>query len=1068
MVFILVLAAGTASAQTIKGVVTDSSGKAIAGASVTVHGTSKGTSTNQQGEFTVTATPGTKLNISSVGYSLTTVTVGDNSSQLTIRLQSSSQLGETVVITALGIKKEKNKIAYATQEVKGAVLEKAPEANVANNLVGKVAGLQINTKTNLFENPDIMLRGEKTLVVIDGVPTNSATFNFWSINPNDIDNINVLKGTAAAALYGALGINGAIMITTKKGKAGAKGIEVTYNTTTQFQVGFLRIPETQHQYGMGYGGYYAFIDGKNGSWNDDYGYAWGPKLDVRNNNTASGFNEFPQYNSPFYADSLFDFTQAGYDDVSHYKPLPWISRGKNNLRNFLQNEMTTTHNITVAGKGDNADYRISVSHMYQKGQVPNTKLNSTSLSLSGNLKATDKLKLEATLTYNRQYSPNFPRTGYGANNFFYNILLWMGADVDIRDMRDYWKPGGGRVDATTGNFVRYGVKDIQQFNYNYTWYNNPWFLAYEALNGYTNDVVTGQLNATYDFNKDLSFLVRSGIITNSSMETLNTPKSYVYYGNAGFNGDYWQKRSNNFQVVTDALLTYKKTFFDNINTTFSAGASNRYTTYNNFESQTNGLSTPGLYNLENSLGPVTSKNRLSEKQVNSVFGYADIDYKRMVYFNITGRKDWTTSLQKPNNGYFYPSASVSFIPTAAFKLPEFISFSKFRAAWAKVSDDNIVVDPADNSSFRNWYGTLPVYTSEPRWNGNNPSYSLPDVIITPGLKPNTTISQEYGAEMRFLKNRIGIDVTYFSYDQKNYIIRVPLSVASGYKEMLVNGDIINRRGIEITLTGTSVRTKNVKWDISANYSTAHKYVKEYYGGATIRDAIKVGERTDVYRAYDWERSPDGKIVYENGIPKYINQEVNIGYKDPDFIFGVTNNIAYKNLNLSFSFDGRIGGIMFNGLEQKLYEGGMHPGTANSYRDDAYEGKDTYVGDGVVVTGGDVTYDIQGNVLSDTRKFAKNTQAVNYIYWVNSTYVNYVDGANMYKRSFVKLREIVLSYNFTPAVLKKTPFKSASVSLTGRNLWMSTKVPFMDPDGYADSNLAEPTYRNIGFNLNLKF
>jgi hypothetical protein len=296
-----------------------------------------------------------------------------------------------------------------------------------------------------------------------------------------------------------------------------------------------------------------------------------------------------------------------------------------------------------------------------------------------------------------------------------------------------------------------------------------------------------------------------------------------------------------------------------------------------------------------------------------------------------------------------------------------------------------------------------------------------------------------------------------------------MSSASGYNFQLVNGDEINRKGIEIVATATPIQGRDFKWNLTANFSTVHSYVKEYYAGDSIRNAIKVGERTDVFRGWDWERSPDGQIVYgSNGFPQYINHEVNIGHTDPDFIFGLTNNLAYKNLSLSFSFDGRIGGIMYNGLEQKLYEGGMHPGTANSYRDDAYAGKKTYTGQGVVVTSGSVDYDVQGNVISDTRKFAPNTNAVNYIDWIFATYVNGIPGADMYKRSFVKLREIVLSYNFNSSLLKKTFIKGASVSLTGRNLLLFTDVPFMDPDGYANTELAEPTYRNLGLNINLKF
>jgi len=1049
---------------TVRGIVKDANGSPLAGATITEKGTNNSVIAGTQGDFTITVkSDRSVLTVSYVGFEPQEITAVAGR-EMSITLLRDERASAEVVVTALGIRKERNKLSYATQEVKGAVLEKAPEPNVAENLIGKVAGLSIFAKTNLFENPEILLRGKQTLVVIDGVPTDKDNFDFWSLNPNDIENVNVLKGTAAAALYGSLGINGAIMITTKKGKAGGRGVDVSYNSTTLFQTGFLRIPKTQDQYGMGWSGYFAFVNGKGGGgWYDDYGYVWGPKLNVKNSNNPSGFEEYPQYNSPYDPNTLYPFSQAGYNDESHYKPLPGITRGKDNLKNFLNNELLTTHNISIAGKNENADYRISVTHMYQKGQIPNTKLNSTTVSLSGNLKVNDKLKLESILSYNKQYTPNYPQTGYGANNFFYNILLWMGPDVDLRDMKNYWQSGGGRFDGST--FVPYGVKNVQQFNYNYTWYNNPWYLAYEALNGYNNDVITGQVNATYDFTKDLSFYIRSGVITNNALSTLKTPKSYIYYGGGEFDGNYSERRQNNFQIVTDALLTYKKTFLNNFHTTLSAGGSSRFNSISNLFSQTTGLNVPADYNLDNTVGAVRTTNRKAEKMVNSVFGYLDADYKQMVYLGFTGRNDITTSLQKPNNSYFYPSASVGIIPSTMFKLPEFISYAKIRGSWAKVSTD--IIDIGD--VYRNWYATLPVYETGPRWNGTNASLNLPGTLIQKDIKPNTTLSQEYGTELRFLKNRLGIDFTYFTYIDKDFAITAPVSTASGYNYQLVNGDKIRRKGIELVLTGTPVKTKDIKWDIIANYSKVHNYVKEYYGGDSIRNAIKVGERTDVFRSWDWERSPDGQIVYgSNGFPQYIGHEVNMGHTDPDFIFGITNNLSYKNLSLSFSFDGRIGGVMYNGLEQKLYEGGMHPGTANSFRDDAYVGDKTFTGPGVVVTSGSVDYDVQGNITSDTRKFAANTKAVNYIDWVFATYVNGVPGADMYKRSFVKLREVILSYNANPALLKKTPFSAGSISLTGRNLLLFTDVPFMDPDGYSGLSLAEPTYRNIGVNINLKF
>ncbi len=323
--------------------------------------------------------------------------------------------------------------------------------------------------------------------------------------------------------------------------------------------------------------------------------------------------------------------------------------------------------------------------------------------------------------------------------------------------------------------------------------------------------------------------------------------------------------------------------------------------------------------------------------------------------------------------------------------------------------------------------------------------------------------------MKFMKNRIGFDMTYFSYLDKNSIRNIPLSQASGYSNLVVNGDMYTRNGIELVLTGTPVRSNNLSWNLTANYTRLRERVKEYYGGATERGGVKVGERRDVYRGSAWERSPDGQIVHNsNGMPKVINQTVNLGFTGDDWSFGFLSDLRYKNISLGFVADGRIGGKIYNGVESKMYEGGMHKKTATSYRDDSYGGKATYLSNGVVVTSGSVTYDVQGNVVSDTRVFAPNTKKVDFIDWVFVNYAPGTDESLLYDRTFVKLREATLSYSLGANLLKKTPFKAASVSVVGRNLLMWTEVPFMDPDGYSGLSLAEPSYRNIGFNLNLKF
>ena len=465
---------------------------------------------------------------------------------------------------------------------------------------------------------------------------------------------------------------------------------------------------------------------------------------------------------------------------------------------------------------------------------------------------------------------------------------------------------------------------------------------------------------------------------------------------------------------------------------------------------------PLTYNLGNSRDPITSSNSITEREVRSAFGYTDIGYKTWANLNISVRNDWTSSLQKPYNSFFYPSASLGLIVSEMTSMPSFISFAKLRAAYADVSSDVSA------------YYTLPVYSRGTRWNGT-PSLSLPGNIFDEAIKPNRTISREAGLEMKFIKNRVGFDFTYFSYLDKNSIRNIPLSQASGYSSLIVNGDIYTRNGIEVVFTGTPVKTRDLTWNVMANYTRLREKVKEYYGGATERGGVKVGERRDVYRGSAWERSPDGQIVHNsNGLPKVINQTVNLGFTGDDWSFGFISDLKYKNFGFGFVIDGRIGGKIYNGVESKMYEGGTHKKTANSYRDDSYAGNETYLSNGVIVTGGSVTYDIQGKILTDTRTFAPNTKKVDFIDWVFANYAPGTDESLLYDKTFVKLREATLSYSFASNLLEKTPFKSASVSLVGRNLLMWTNVPFMDPDGYSGLNLAEPSYRNIGFNLDIKF
>ncbi|MEO5600639.1 MAG: carboxypeptidase-like regulatory domain-containing protein, partial [Cyclobacteriaceae bacterium] len=450
--FVLIGLSSQAQQVPISGQIRDM-GNGLPGVSIYEKGTTQGTTSDTEGKFAMTvSSPSAILVFSFIGYKTQEIIVG-NRSQFIIDMEEDVTALTEVVVTALGVKREVKSLGYSVQTVQGKEMTKAREPNIMNSLTGRVAGLEIRNQTDLFQDPGIRLRGAKPLIVIDGVPSVDA--DIWKLNADDIETYSVLKGATASALYGSIGRNGAIMITTKRG-SGEGQTRVELNSSTMFQPSFIRIPTIQTAYGNGNNGQYTYVDGS-GSGLEGGGWIWGPKLDQPDPSTPSGYWETPQYNSPVDP------------ETGELIPLPFLSRGKDNVKNFFRNGLISTNNISVSGSNENGNFRVSTSHTYQKGIVPNTDLNNTSFQISGGYKLRKNLKADASLTYNRQYTDNFPETGYGPNNYLYNLILWTGPDIDVRDLRDYWKKG---------------QEGLQQRHYNTSWYNNPHFQANEYLRGY--------------------------------------------------------------------------------------------------------------------------------------------------------------------------------------------------------------------------------------------------------------------------------------------------------------------------------------------------------------------------------------------------------------------------------------------------------------------------------------------------------------------------------------------------------------------------------------------------------
>ena len=1029
-VFVAAGMSSHAQGVTVSGVVRDQN-DVLPGVSILEKGTSHGTTADSEGRFNMTvSSPEAVLVFSFIGYKTQEIPVGIRT-QIEIIMEEEITALNEVVVTALGVEREVKSLGYAVQTVEGEVMTKAREPNVINSLTGRVAGLEIRNQTDLFQDPGIRLRGATPLIVIDGVPSVDA--DIWKLNADDIETYSILKGATASALYGSIGRNGAIMITTKRGAK--TGTQVEINSSTMFQPSFIRIPEVQTTYGNGNNGQYTYVDGSGGGL-EGGGWIWGPKLDQRDPTTPSGYWETPQYNSPVNP------------ETGELVPLPFLSRGKNNVEDFFRTGMISTNNVSVSGTGEDGNFRISTSHTYQKGIVPNTELNNTSFQLSGGYNLSKRLKSDASLTYNRQYTDNFPETGYGPNNYLYNLILWTGPDISVNDLRNYWKPG---------------QEGLQQRHYNTSWYNNPHFQANEYLRGYYRDNIFGQVKLDYNVAPGLDLTLRTGINQYNLNRTFKEPKSYVAYDYVS-QGNFMLSSQAELNLNTDFIAQYVKELSENFTIRASAGGANRWRTFRYQRQSTDGLVVPEFFNLSNSANPLRGENSHQEQKVNSVYGTLDFEFFGGIFLGVTGRNDWVSTLPVQNNSFFYPSVSLAgvisdFTDLSAAK----ISFLKLRASWSRVSDGQI----ADLHPIYRFYPYQHIQAYNPGVNWNNaPSLSFPSVLLNPDIKPESSDTYEIGADARFLEGRLGLDVALYRIRDFDNITSVPMSLGSGYTSRLENGGEFLRKGIEITLTATPVRTTAFSWDVTVNWSQYRRYLESVYDGSDRIGFIKVGTRTDQIYGFSYAYTPGGKLILQdNGFPQEDAFTRMLGYSNPDYVFGIQNSLSFGNFNLVISADGRVGGKMYSSTNQKMWWGGTHPGTVNQYRDDANEGIASYVADGVTVVEGAVEYDSDGKILGDTRVYAPNTTPVNYISWNINTSNAYLN--HYYNASFIKLREITLTYNLPQSLLSKTFMDRASVSLVGRNLVVWSDVPEVDPDPGEDS-LQTPSVRNLGFNVNFIF
>jgi TonB-linked SusC/RagA family outer membrane protein len=1015
-------------AQTpVNGTVADSAtGNPLVGVTIQVKGTTAGTTTDGQGKFSLEVPDGAVLIVSYLGYKSVEIPV-DGQPTLHIRLAPSATGLNEVVVTALGLEQRQLELGYSTQEIKGNTLQTVKGIDVGTSLTGKVSGLMVKNSSEFMAEPEITLRGETPLLVVDGVPYGNVTLR--DIPADDIESINFLKGATASALYGSRGGSGAIMVTTKKG-AGAKGFTVSVNSSTMLEAGYLAIPKMQSKYGR-------VVNTATNTYVRSGDGSWGPPLDGR---------EVIQW-----------------DPISKtMKAMPFLPRGKNNFKNFLQQGYILNNNVSVSQVGDKGGVRASATWVQNKGTYPNSRFDKVNYSVGGDIKL-DRFSLSTTLSYSNQSSPNMGFNGYTGYDPMYSLLVWGSPDWNILDYKDYWLI----------------PNEVQNSSYT-AGNNNPYFDRYQRVHPVTKDIFSGQITLNYQFNDWLKAVARTGYDNYSNKQEVRVSEGSFQGGGAttvldggtevwgeSQRGSYNVGIGRGFSSNTDVMLMGDKKFRD-FSVNGFIGGSVYYKQDEGIEALTKGgLSIPAFYSLKASVDPVYVNSLVFKDQVNSLYGKLGFGWRNLLFVEGTFRNDWASTLPEATRSYLYPSVSGSFIPSELLHAGNWLTFWKLRAAWTTYKT------PAGIYDINNVYN---IYTNQ--W-GNLSSAAFPTSIRPSNIHAEGTASTEIGTDVSFLKDRVSADVTLYRKRMFDFIVKAPISPSSGFTSVYTNSnEERTRRGIEVSVNATPVKTKDFSWNIGldwSKYATYFTRVDSQYSPNHNMDWVKVGKRVDYYTINEYQTDNKGDIVFNNGVPTYKPILSLAGYSDPDWIWGFNTQFRYKNLSLSLSMDGRVGGLAQSITEMYMWRSGNHPGslTEARYLDATQPGTKNYLGKGVKVVSGSITYDANYHVVKDTRVFAPNDVYTTYKSYITALHKGTAWGGNpspadLYSTTFLKLREVALTYRLPAAVAGKIRSKGIAVSLIGQNLFYWAKqFKYSDIDGGTE-NFADPSLRYVGIDLKLDF
>ncbi len=996
----------------IKGRIVDQNGLGISDAEIIIKGTSIKTYTDAEGnfEFTSTGIVNPVFIINSSQHKFIEYKPTDLSLIKIVLQEEHNQLNE-VVVTALGIKREQKKLGFAQQNINSDDLATAEANNWSSGLKGKVAGLNIISGGNgPINSQQIILRGANSidqsknyaLIVIDGVPMstemtssgNSTAYmgddspidfgnGISDINQADIESVTVLKGPAAAALYGNKAANGALIITTKSGKKG-KSLGIEYKSTVAIDV-INHWPDFQYEYGQGTGKsfdknknpYYSYQASADGPNTGSTSSAFGPKFDGQ---------QFFQYDPNLEKQGL---------ERTLWQPY------RNNRKDFWQTGFTFSNAVTLSGGNDKGSLRASLGHQKNSWIMPNTGYENYTAAINGNYQISDRVKVSTAINYTRKTSDNLPGTGYNNGSIAY-FMIFQNPNVDLNWYKPIWK----------NNYDQ--VKMIRPFS---SFMDNPFAITQEAVNPLSSNQLIGNIKADIKISDKLSLMLRPAINTYTQLREQKRP----FDMNRTPNGYYKRQDVSKTETNIDFLLTYQDSFGD-FGLTTNLGGNRKNYEYRNLTAWVDGLASPGVYKLANGLTSPFSRTYDSNLKENSLYGMATIDWKDMIFVDITGRNDWNSSVSSKYNSFFYPSVSSSFILSDLFQIKGPINYLKYRLSYAKVGNGG-------TPGWTNRYYSQSDFTA---------SAVIPGRLFNPDIKPETTNSWETGFEALLFKKRLSIDFTLYQQSTKNQIIELPSDITTGYSKRVVNGGEIENRGIELMASYTPIKNKNFSWKMTGNWTKNENKVKSLVEGiednqmilgqsGTVYQIAKIGGSSTALYGEKFVRNEQGQIIYDKktGVPIKNGELQYVGDATPKWRAGFTNEIKYKTLRFSFTIDGQYGGIVYSQSYHKMMEQGKLADSLPG-REDGY-----IIGDGVVLNA-DGTY-------------SQNTTKADVATYYGEYYRRANVESNSFEASYIKLRDVSLTFDFPKRLLSRTGLEALSLTVYGRDLFTISDFPLYDPE-----------------------